>query len=458
MKKCLSKTIGKCERALLQALPVVVFFSYYPVLKLGDDGRMNFELSIPLIWLALFGLVSLFHSGRIIKALGRKKCILLAIFPLFATLSVLWSANKLRGLLVAGVLDLVVLAGLNILSMKLPRKIWHQLAKIHIIAGIFAALFCLLQCLLDLAGVGHHYTLLCEGCGYEVLGFPHPNGLAIEPQFMGNLLIAPALLSLYFTYNNIISKNSKRVCWHGAILSFLLIMSLYICFSRGAIYSFILGMVFLIVCTGVWKKHLLMRFVVYLGISGLAFAGGLFLQGVMSEFSTTSEGFAQGTARAIHQLSLGKIDFRAKENDETQDAKFDGYIEESTDIRIDLNEIAINTWKRDAKTVFLGVGLGGAGKSISENFGGYEKLIIQNQYLSLLLETGCIGLACLVISAGALLIEAKLKHVIIVFWACVIAYAASINFFSGLPNALHIYLISPMLMRLGALAKYGKLK
>ena len=118
MKKCLSKTIDKCERALLQALPVVVFFSYYPVLKLGDDGRMNFELSIPLIWLALFGSVSLFHSGRIIKTLGRKKCILLAIFPLFATLSVLWSANRLRGLLVAGVLDLVVLAGLNILSMK----------------------------------------------------------------------------------------------------------------------------------------------------------------------------------------------------------------------------------------------------------------------------------------------------------------------------------------------------
>ena len=458
MKKCLSKTIDKCERGLLWALPVVVFFSYYPVLKLGDDGRMNFELSIPLIWLAVFGLLSLLRLGPIVKTLGLKKCVLLAIFPLFASLSVIWSENRLRGLLVAGVLDLVFLAGLNIISMKLPRKTWHKLAKIHIIAGIFAALFCLLQCVLDLAGVGHNYTLLCEGCGFEVLGFPHPNGLAIEPQFMGNLLIAPALLSLYFAYNNIVLRNSKRICWHGAALSFLLIMSLYICFSRGAIYSFILGMIFLALCTGVWKKHLLMRFVVYFGISGLAFAGGLFLQGVMSEFSTTSEGFAQGAARAVHQLSLGKIDLREKENTEPTDAKFDGYIEESTDIRIDFNELALDTWKRDAKTVFLGVGLGGAGKSISDNFSGYEKLIIQNQYLSLLLETGCVGLACLVISGGALLIEARLKRAAVVFRACILAYAISINFFSGLPNALHIYLVSPMLMRLGALAKYDKLK
>ena len=34
--------------ALLYALPAVLFFSYYPVIRLGSSASMNFELSLPL--------------------------------------------------------------------------------------------------------------------------------------------------------------------------------------------------------------------------------------------------------------------------------------------------------------------------------------------------------------------------------------------------------------------------
>ena len=56
----MKKWLTKLEQILLFALPVVIFFAYFPVIKLGSDSTMNFELSLPLIWLAIFGVISLF--------------------------------------------------------------------------------------------------------------------------------------------------------------------------------------------------------------------------------------------------------------------------------------------------------------------------------------------------------------------------------------------------------------
>ena len=48
------KRLNKYFKCLLYVLPVVLFFSYEPVISLGANASMNFELSIPLIWLVLF--------------------------------------------------------------------------------------------------------------------------------------------------------------------------------------------------------------------------------------------------------------------------------------------------------------------------------------------------------------------------------------------------------------------
>ena len=45
--------------ALVYALPVVLFFSYYPIISFGSSDSMNFELSLPLIWLVFFDLLTL---------------------------------------------------------------------------------------------------------------------------------------------------------------------------------------------------------------------------------------------------------------------------------------------------------------------------------------------------------------------------------------------------------------
>ena len=55
--------IKKIYRFLLILLPVLLYFSYFPVIALGKDATMNFELSLPLIWLVAFDVVALMLMG-----------------------------------------------------------------------------------------------------------------------------------------------------------------------------------------------------------------------------------------------------------------------------------------------------------------------------------------------------------------------------------------------------------
>ena len=202
--------LNKIEQGLLWLLPIVVFFSFRPVFNLGANETMNFELSLPLIWLFLFGVLSLRKMPNIWQKKTWPQRLAWLAIPLYATASICWSENKLRGVLVSGILWLITLTILNILSMKLKRDKVIKLLRIHIYTGVGVALYCIWQCIMDVVGVDRSITGLCAGCTYQTIGFPHPNGFAIEPQFMGNLLVLPSILSLVFGYYDIKNKQSKK--------------------------------------------------------------------------------------------------------------------------------------------------------------------------------------------------------------------------------------------------------
>lgn len=91
---------------LLCLMPVALFFSYHPVISFGANASMNFELSLPLIWLAIFDLVSLgalfIYRQRLSESpLTDRRFFLFSLFPLYATISIFWSANPVRGLFTA---------------------------------------------------------------------------------------------------------------------------------------------------------------------------------------------------------------------------------------------------------------------------------------------------------------------------------------------------------------------
>ena len=127
-----------------------------------------------------------------------------------------------------------------------------------------------------------------------------------------------------------------------------------------------------------------------------------------------------------------------------EESQFNGYIEESTNVRVWLNHSAVHTWKQSPKTMLFGVGLGGAGRAISQYEGGSEREIVQNEYFSLLLEIGIIGWILILIAAFQL---AKLrnKQTSFIFVAIIVAYLASMAFYSGITNVWHIYLFTPVL-------------
>lgn len=510
--------------AMLYALPMALFLSYYPIISLGSTDSMNLELSVPLIWLVIFDVVVFIKLLQLwIKSprhfhfpgISDRRIFLLALFPLYTTISLFWSGNQLRGVLTAGIMWALFIAIFAIIFitplLELPKNFRRNIFIAIFGASLIACAICWLQSVLDTCGVPRETTLLCRGCTYQSFGFPHPSGLAIEPQFMGNLLLAPTLLGLYvLTFNRQTKTISQTQKLWLTLVTFVISATLFLTFSRGAIYAYGVAIMFLFIVAIVKKTN----WKILLIVPMLSFAIALTAQGIMATISPTSDNFATATTKAIHHLSLGKIDLRPRTQtqaegstqDETPEEQvtepnFSGYVAESTDVRIGLNTVAITTWRNaPGRTVFwqgfdcwhadgmchgsqpitlasmyFGVGLGGAGTAMHEAWPSQvasAKEIVQNQPISLLLELGIFGIDFLIFGLIVCFFPRFFSHRFIDgrqaneinasytnFWqnsfvipliAMILAYAVSLNFFSGLPNALHIYLIPPIIFLLGA--------
>lgn len=533
--------LRKVYFCLVYLLPAVLFFSYYPLLSLGSDTTMNFEFSLPLIWLLLFApvaLLNLFFAAktssktqnlptllrRQLPGITDRKFFLFALFPLYATLSIFWSANPTRTILTAGVLWLTFLAVFAILwvtPLLQPQPNFRKtLLYMIIISTGIVCLFCWLQCILDLAELPRTTTLLCPGCTYRTFGFPHPSGFAIEPQFMGNLLLAPTLLVLFLLVYRSRAESFNLSTPLLIVSALLFSATLFVTMSRGAIYAYLVALFifFLFALFQRQKWHLVII------IPLTTFLISLLAQGAFAALSPTSDTFFSGTAKVIHQMSLGLIDLRSTqsvekpvENPQTteqnisestsEDSKndqwsenssknapetdqqsestqnesmFDGYVAASTNVRLGLNEVALATWYTDPDRegasctdvdprtdvclwsgpvslprMLFGVGLGGAGVAMSRAFPEHElalpNAIVQNEAVSLLLETGLIGIL-LVLLALFLAFRPRsdfwLSPALPLLLPLIVAYLITLNFFSGLPNALQIYLMPPLLFYL----------
>ena len=448
-------------------LPAVLFFSYYPIISFGSGETMNFELSLPLIWLVLFdimGIVLLINDKKERKNFcNLKKQWPVFLFPVFASLSVIWSVNRIRGIMTVGILWLVYFAVLGIWHYRKEllkdSKFKSNFLKWFLGSTLVICVWCLVQCVLDLAGVGREVSLMCPGCVTRMFGFPHPNGFAIEPQFMGNLLIAPTLMAGWLILHSNYS-GSRFLCSKFFLFCFFVFTTtLFLTFSRGAIYAFVVGMIFFtvmqVVKTKKWRAMLLWPIVI------LAFIFTLNLQGIFAQLSHTNDTYFTGISKVLNHLSLGIIDFGGEKTGDVgaigeinsaetivdNNAVFDGYVAESTNIRMELSKAAFNTWKGSAKNILIGTGIGGAGQAMYEaGQTDSPKEIVQNEYVSVLLEFGIVGVA-LIILIIIILMRVIIKNTASgVTLAIMVSYAISLLFFAGLANALQIYLLPVLIL------------
>ncbi len=514
-------------RALLYAMPLCLFFSYHPVIKLGESEAMYFELSVAEIWLVIYDIVAfaeMVRRKKLLAGLKQKWWWMWLLFPVWLTLSVLWSLNVTRGVLTAGMMWLVVFAGYGmwILKDELDEGFWARWWKWFFGSTLLVCGWCVVQCVLDLAGVGQDYSLMCDGCTYHMFGFPHPNGFAIEPQFMGNLLLAPAMAAAWlFSRGDCNSafrgRGSSRPSLRGSDPSslgrnlrkplktllpvasqesydngscslcsnfllacfFIITATLFLTFSRGAIYAFVMGMLFMsgFVVFGAKKRErrgLWKRVGVMWGLVILSFVVVLNVQGLMAEVGPTSDAYFDGVAKVVNHLSLGVIDLNGDdeaepsgemgntegelmkdefvivensvENFEKEEAIFDGYVAESTDTRVRLSGAAMKVWSQSVSNALFGVGLGGAGYALYNNgLSPAPKEIVQNEYASLLLETGLIGVSLFVLVLVLIVGVVRKALYGVMIMSLLVAYGVSLMFFSGIPNVLHMYLL-PVVM------------
>lgn len=526
-------SLSKIQQIMLLCLPFCLFFSYHPVIPIFSTSTTNFELSIPLLWLLVFAILSLPENFRLfiysLKIVIKTKSLVnktprpsshhktdklyphfLRLFtlayPFFVTINSIGSPNFLRAILTSGVIWCICLSLLTILQniSQYKTQIGKGFNKNLLIASALVSAFCWLQSILDIAGVPREATFLCKGCTSTVFGFPHPNGFAIEPQFMANLLLAPIFLSLFYLlerskkHSNKLKSDPYPASRLGHFLRFglplFLVATLYLTLSRGAIFSFWVSVFVLFIYQIIklikqkpCRREILFRQpLIFSAVVFLPLFFTLSAQGLFAELGPTSHTFFDGVSTSVSQLSLGRVDLtkvfhKTNENNKSHESheshesnklhlsdlntdavasvqkapQFTSYIEESTNIRLNLNRLALSSWRTSLRRMLAGVGLGAAGLTLYQEFPelGSPKEIIQNEYLSILYEQGVCGVIMIICVVILFVLTYKLhnkSHEEVSIYGRVLAlsFVLTLCFFSGLPNALHIYLLTPLLFLL----------
>jgi len=429
-------------------VPIAVWFSFHPLIRFGQDASMYFELSITVIYLVILALFALpIIWKQRLELIKYRQVWLVGSFVLLSMLGLLWAENTLRAVLTVGIIGVLFAIYLaSLANHNRINKLLPSLVRIFIFSAVVMSVVAFIQ---FLAGIWlpRELTLLCAGCTANQLGFPRPNAFTIEPQFLANLLLAPALILI----NSVLT--SKKVKWQKIFLV-VIVFGLFLTLSRGAILPFAIAVFGLFIL----HKKYVSRILEVTTLLLVVFLGTLLLQGLAASVNPmVDETFSRAISKTVSQLSLGKINLPSQKPINHSQIKpkprFDGYVEESTNVRTGLAGLAVDTWLNNPWRIIFGTGVGGAGVAMHQTFPSKidTRQITQNQYLEILLEMGLIGLvlfAAIIISLIYGLRKTKW------LWLILTAYLLQWCFFSGYPNAIHIYLVFIVMAVYGLRTKY----
>lgn len=442
------RRLSLLERLWLMA-PIMIWFSYLPQISLAEDGTMNYELSLTLIYvviLAIVGLPRIWYHRSELRQSGLVR--LASAFVGWSGLCVIWSDNRTRGLLTFVVYTTLYLAFLALVAeRRLLCQLSPKLVRVAIRATASACLLAIIQIILGTFVVTDRHTLgLCAGCVAGQFGFIRPNLLAIEPQFLGSLLLAPLL---YITYLTLRGKHDYA---KQPLLLVLMLTTLWLTLSRGAIYAYLASLVVMILLVRKWRRMLAV-----VGSVALSLVICLVCQGALASANPRIDSsFTQAVSTSLNHLSMGiiRLPYQWKSptslpsisREHDKQPAYHGYVAESTNVRLSLTKTALAAWRsnRLGQQLF-GTGLGSAGIVLARQTGSqYQKEIVQNEFVEVLLERGLVGLALL---GGLVALYGKLcsQRRDYLALAILVAYLTQWCFFSGLPNALHIYLVLALL-------------
>ncbi len=422
---------------------------------------MHFEVSITVLYvvvLACLGLSVIWPS--ILKLVFSKRTILVSTFLILAALSLLWTMNPLRGLLTLGLMGLLYI--IYLATVRSYEKIYKLIPLIVNLLILSSVIMSILSVVQMIAGIwlDRSSSLLCLGCTTSQFGFARPNLFTIEPQFLGSILLIPALILSY----ELIKKKTERK--HGGLILLIITTALLITLSRGAIYAFLAGLTVILITSA----NNLTKILRVLAILSASLITCLLVQASTAAINPDIDITFLGAANSsVNQLSLGQLEIpRASKphsknesaaldgsNHKTRESSvvpenhsskpaFDGYVEESTNTRLRLSTLGIDAWNDNLPRIIFGAGIGSSGSVLSESFPSQigKREIVQNQYVEILLENGILGVFIFLSILFFLFMRLISRKWL---WGILVAFLVQWNFFSGLPNAIHIYLTLIML-------------
>jgi len=438
--------------ALLSLLLIIgLFFSFQPVISFGTLKGTHLEVSLAQIGVCIFILGASFGIVTQRARLIRHKWLALLIgFALFATISLLWSPNIVRGSLNAVLLWGFVLLWASLCvraTQALPYA--KLLIAILLLITIFVGLFSYFQLFGDALGLSTAITLLPAPYVSDVFGFARPTAFALEPQFLGSLLIIPILYTSYLELHKKASILSRV-----ALVVSLSVLILTI--SRGAYIALFVGMLIILI-TSLRRERLrtLLPFSALAACSiVIAFSAIAFATQINDRNTVTPKA---AIAKSLNQLSLGVIKIpeqqptpptQTNENSsvpqvnapqtEQKDENI-GYVAESTNSRVLMSQEALRIWSQNPQTILAGVGIGGFGVTLHDqrpinSIGS----IVNNQYLEILAETGLIGLTLFMAVIGYAF-TVLIRNRRWLFVGILSAFCIQWLFFSGNVNVLHVW-------------------
>ncbi|MFC2447374.1 MAG: O-antigen ligase family protein [Candidatus Nanoperiomorbus sp.] len=436
------------ERLWLMA-PIMIWFSYLPRISLAEDGTMNYELSLTLIYVVILAIVGLPRVWHHRSELRQSRLVWPAsAFVGWSGLCVIWSDNCTRGLLTFAVYVVLYLVFLALVAeRRLLCQLLPKLVRVAIWMTISACLLAIIQIILGTFVIADRHTFgLCVGCVAGQFGFIRPNLLTIEPQFLGSLLLAPLL---YITYLILQGKHSYA---KQPLLLALMLTTLWLTLSRGAIYAYLASLIVMILLVRKWRRMLAV-----VGSVALSLVICLICQGALASANPRiNSSFTQAVSTSLNHLSMGiiRLPYQRKSptslpsipREHDKQPAYHGYVAESTNVRLSLTKTALAAWRSNqlGRQLF-GTGLGSAGIVLARQTGSrYQKEIVQNEFVEVLLERGLIGLVLLggLVALYGRLCSQRRDYLALVI---LVAYLTQWCFFSGLPNALHIYLVLALL-------------
>lgn len=358
----------------LLPMPLLIFFSYYPLISFGSDPyKTHYELRLIELYLVVFVMVNLASVWRErAKLLASNAVRLVTVFGLYNTVSILWAPNWARALLTVGILWLLIFTFFSFLANNNLKKLVAPLSRVLIGSAVFTCLFAIYQMIAGDISWLHNWSLLCRGCQADQFGFARPNAFSIEPQFFGSLLTAPILLLFHAS---IVKKQSHSTYVVLGLLVFTLVLTL----SRGAMVGVAAGTALLFFLDRQYYR----RFIPVVAVSLLGIVFALFTQGLAAQLNpSVSDTFGQAIAKSINQLSLGKINLNSPapaaqppstntptstNGKSSKSSIFSGYIERSTDERVEGSCLALGIWQKTPQRMVFGTGIAGTGYYFGTN-------------------------------------------------------------------------------------------